>query len=49
MQSGTFVVSKGKECINAVATDMALQQTYNKDVTESTTCLTGMTIDDKAI
>lgn len=47
-QRGNFVVRRTKGRFNAVPTDMALEQTYNKDVKESASGLTGITLDDKA-
>lgn len=45
---GHFVVRRKTGSFNAVPTDMALEQTYNRDAKESHSGLTGITLDAKA-
>ena len=45
---GHFVVRRRAGSFNGVATDMALEQTYNRDAKESHSGLTGITLDVKA-
>ena len=45
---GNFVVRRKAGSFNGVATDMALEQTYNRDAKESHSGLAGITLDAKA-